>query len=110
MAYEPPPAHDDEIVTVQVRRAPKYGVFLALGAALGILAAMILTFAFDGTALPSPNTTIEYTTLQVFGFVALLCVPIGVALGGAVALILDRTVGRRTREVRADHETVHGTD
>ncbi len=100
------PSVRDEIETVRVRRAPKYGVFLLLGAALGVVVAMILTLSFSGSAQASPNTGVEYTSLQVFGFVTLVCVPIGIALGGAVALVLDRTVGRRTREVRVDHESV----
>lgn len=106
----PAPSVTDEIVTVRVRRSPKYGVFLVLGAALGILAAMILTFAFHGSDQPSANTSIEYSQTQVFGFVALVCVPVGIALGGVVALVLDRVVGRRVREVRVDHETVRRAD
>lgn len=94
-------------MTARVRRSPKYGVFLLLGGVVGVLVAMILTFAFSGNAAPSPNTGMEYSTLQVFGFVALICVPIGLALGGILALILDRVVGRRTRAVRVDHTTVH---
>lgn len=105
-APAPTPSVQDERVTVRVRRSPKYGVFLVLGAAFGILVAVVLTFAFHGSDLPSPNTNVEYTQVQVFGFVALLCAPIGVALGGVVALVLDRVVGRRTRDVRVDHETV----
>lgn len=107
---QPLPSVRDEIVTVRVRRAPKYGVFLLLGAALGVLAATVLTLAFDGTALPSPNSGMEYSTMQVFGFVTLICVPIGIAVGGAVALILDRVVGRRSRDVRVDHESVRLSD
>jgi uncharacterized membrane protein len=103
---EPTPSVTDEVVTVRVRRAPKYGVFLLLGAVVGILAAMILTFAFHGTDDVSPNKGLEYSTMQVFGFVTLICVPVGIALAGVVALILDRVVGRRSREVRVDHETV----
>ncbi|RLK52319.1 potassium transporter Trk [Microbacterium telephonicum] len=98
---------EHRIEKAQLRRAPKYGVFLALGAALGIIAALILTFAFAGgqdATDESPFTGVTYTTTQVFGFVALICIPVGLALGGVVALILDRTVGRRTREVTVDHE------
>ncbi|MDZ8171425.1 potassium transporter Trk [Microbacterium xanthum] len=91
----------DENLTV--RRAPKYGVFLALGAALGIVAAMILTFSFSGTLDESPNTGLVYDQGQVFGFLLLICVPVGLALLGGLALVLDRTVGRRTRAVRVDH-------
>jgi hypothetical protein len=102
----PHPTVRDEVVTVRVRRAPKIGVFLVAGAVLGILAALVLTFSFDGTERPSPNTTVDYTTMQVFGFVTLICVPIGLVLGAVVALVLDRTVGRRTRPVRVDHKTI----
>ncbi|QEW01752.1 potassium transporter Trk [Microbacterium lushaniae] len=107
MSDQQPPSVRDEIETVRVRRSPKYGVFLALGAALGLLVAMILTFAFDGTAMESPNSGMQYSTTQVFGFVTLICVPVGIALAGALALILDRVVGRRTRDVRVDHESVN---
>ncbi len=100
---------EDRIETVTVRRAPKYSVFLLLGAALGIIVALILTFAFDGTAEPTDQGVV-YSTGQVFGFLALICVTVGVALGGGVALLLDRTIGRRTREVAVDHETVHVVD
>ena len=62
------PEHSqDHIETVSVRRAPKISVFLVLGAALGVLVAMILTFAFNGTAEASPNTGMEYSQGQVFG-------------------------------------------
>ena len=102
------PEHSrDRIETVRVRRAPKISVFLILGAALGVLVAMILTFAFNGTAEVSPNTGVEYTQGQVFGFLVLICAPIGIALGGIVALILDRRSRRHTHEIAVDHESVH---
>jgi MFS family permease len=104
------PSVRDEIVTVRVRRSPKYSVFLLLGAALGILVAMILTLAFGGTAEVSPNSGVRYSSMQVFGFIALICAPIGLALGGAVALVLERMVGRRTRDLRVDHESVRLPD
>lgn len=99
------PSHTS-IEQARVRRAPRVGVFLLLGAALGVVAALILTFAFDGADEQSPFTTVQYGTGQVFGFLVLMCVPIGVALGGLVAVILDRTVGRRTRTVTVSHEHV----
>lgn len=100
------PSVRDEIQTVRVRRAPRYGVFLLLGALLGVLAALILTFSFSGNAEASPFTGARYSDLQVFGFVLLACIPTGLAVGGAVALVLDRVVGRRGRDVRVDHESV----
>ena len=77
---------------------------------LGILAALILTFAFDGTAQQSPSTQVTYSTSQVFGFLSLVCIPIGLAVGAAVALVLDRVLSRRTRDVRIDHERVELVD
>jgi MFS family permease len=94
------------IETAHVRRAPRYGVFLVGGAVLGVIVAGILTLAFAGDPEKSPYTGVLYSDGQVFGFVALICVPIGLALGGVVALLLDRLVGRKLREVRVDHETV----
>ena len=67
-AAEQSPSIEDHIETVRVRRAPKYSVFLVVGAALGLLVAMILTFAFNGTGGISPNTGLVYSQSQVFGF------------------------------------------
>ena len=109
---EPRPAasarhSDDRREVVQVRRAPKISVFLVLGGVVGIIAAFILTFAFQGTEEASPYTTIVYSQGQVFGFLALVCIAVGVLLAGLLALILDRRSRRRTRDVTVDHESVH---
>ncbi len=96
-----------QIESAQLRRSPRYGVFLALGVALGILAALVLTFGFDGTAVASAATGALYSTSQVFGFLCLVCIPVGLAIGGAVALIFDRMLARRAREVHINHETLH---
>ena len=101
---------EGHIETVRVRRSPKYAVFLAVGAVLGILVAMILTFAYNGTGATSPNTGLVYSQTQVFGFLALICITVGVVLGGVTALILDRALARRTREVTVDRESVRIED
>ncbi|GLJ61762.1 MULTISPECIES: potassium transporter Trk [Microbacterium] len=98
-------AHTDADVA-KVRRAPKYSVFAALGAAVGIIAALILSTVFDGTGEASPFTKVVYSPSQAFGFIMLWCVPAGVLLGMLVALVLDWTIGRRTREVHVAHEQV----
>ncbi|WP_279071873.1 potassium transporter Trk [Microbacterium lacticum] len=95
-----------QIETAHVRRSPRYAIFFVLGAILGILAALILTFAFDGTEEKSASTQVIYSTSQVFGFLCLVCIPIGMAVLGAVALILDRRLSRRQHEVRVDHKRV----
>jgi len=104
---EPTARVEDRIESVRVRRAPKISVFLVLGAALGIVVALILTFAFDGSGDKSPNTGLVYSQGQVFGFLALICITGGVVLGAVVALILDRRSSRHTREVEVDHSSVH---
>ncbi|GAA3201274.1 potassium transporter Trk [Microbacterium terregens] len=98
------------VETVRVRRAPKYAVFLIAGAGLGLLVALILTFASDGTADTSPNTGMIYSQGQVFGFLALICITAGLVVGAVTALILDRVLARRTREVTVDRETIHVED
>lgn len=108
--HEPRVLVEDHIEKVRVRRAPKFSVFIALGAALGIVVAMILTFVFNGTGDISPNTGLVYSQGQVFGFLALACITVGVVVGAVVALILDRTLARRTREVTVDRESVHVED
>ncbi|MFT4213306.1 MAG: potassium transporter Trk [Microbacterium sp.] len=92
--------------TAHVRRSPRYAAFLLVGAGVGVLTAMILTFAFDGTADPSTNTGVSYSSGQVFGFLCLVCIPIGLALSGGLALLFDRILSRRIRDVRIDRETV----
>lgn len=91
---------------VSVRRSPRYGVFAALGAGLGVVVAMILSTAFDGTSDPSPFTEVVYSPSQAFGFILLWCVPAGILLAMIVALLLERTLGRRSRRVTVLHETV----
>lgn len=101
---------EDHVERMRLRRAPKFSVFLLVGSALGVVAAMILTFTFGGTADASPNTGLVYSQGQVFGFMLLVCIPVGLAIGGIAALILDRRSSRRTRDVIVDHVSVHDGD
>ncbi|MCT9819325.1 potassium transporter Trk [Microbacterium sp. W1N] len=94
---------EHHIEKAQLRRSPKYGVFLTVGAALGVIVALVLTFAFGGDD-KSPFTGVIYSDSQVFGFLALFCATVGLVVGGIVALILDRTLSRRAREVAVDRE------
>ena len=101
---------EDHVERMRMRRAPKFSVFLAAGAVLGLIAAMILTFTFDGTADVSPNTGLVYSQGQVFGFMLLVCIPVGLAVAGIVALIFDRRSARRTKDVIVDHLSVRDDD
>jgi len=98
---------EEHLERVRVRRAPRFSMFLIVGALLGLLTAVILTFAYDGTVNQSPNTGMVYSQGQVFGFLALILVAVGVAVFGTIAIILDRQSSRHTREVMVDRETVH---
>lgn len=93
---------------VMVRRAPRYGRFIALGAILGAIVALILTFVFDGQA--PENELMQFDKGQVFGFLLLICGAVGVAVGAAVALVIDRTLGRRSEAGIAEHESTHHVD
>jgi hypothetical protein len=94
----------DGVHTAHVRRAPKYSVFLVLGAAIGVFVAMILTFAFDGQPDPALGQTLQFSQSQVFGFLALICGVIGLGIGGIIAIVFDRTIGRRVRAVAVERE------
>jgi len=79
----------EEISEVRIRRSPRYLRFMGVGAALGVIAALILTIAFPAAA--------EFSPTQVFGFLGLFLVVIGGALGAVVALLLDRAGSRHAK-------------
>ncbi|WP_460801580.1 potassium transporter Trk [Microbacterium sp. GXF6406] len=95
-------------VEATVRRVPRYGVFMALGAVLGIIAAGIITMT--GSYEPSTALNVVYPPGQVFGFALLWMVPIGIGLGGLVAILLERIARRHDRVVRVDRETIVAED
>lgn len=97
---------DQKSGTVTVRRAPRYGRFITLGAIVGAVVALILTFAFSGEPA-IPGELIEFDKGQVFGFLLLICATIGVALGALVALLIDRSTARRARSVAVVRESTH---
>jgi hypothetical protein len=87
---------------VTVRRAPRYPAFILAGVAAGVLVALVLTFAFPENA--------DYDRGQVFGFLLLWAGAIGAAVGGVVALLVDRALEKRRREAVAEHEATHYVD
>ena len=82
---------DEEIV---IRRSPRYLNFILLGALLGAIVAFVLTLVFPENP--------DYSRIQVFGFLLLVCGVIGIAVLSLVAILLERTVGRREMRARAD--------
>ena len=97
----------DDVVTV--RRAPRYGRFITLGALLGAVVALILTFAFSGQPVEG-TVSPGFDKGQVFGFLLLGCAAIGATLGAVVALVIDRASAKRARSVTALHESTHRAD
>ena len=79
---------------VTVRRSPKYLTFMVTGIILGILAALILTFAL-------PNES-EFTLTQIFGFMLLITGTVGGTLGLVFALIVDRYFSRHVTQATAE--------
>jgi len=91
-----------EKTEVTIRRAPRLGVFVALGAFVGALATLILTSQFT----PDPAVGFAATA----GYFLLFGVPAGAALGAAVGLIIDRVSVARARTVTVEREVVGDPD
>jgi uncharacterized membrane protein YbhN (UPF0104 family) len=86
---------DDQLAEseVSIRRAPRLARFLILGAGLGAVVAFVLT------ALAPPEKDAGFGT--VFGFLLVIAVPVGIAIGAGVAVLLDRRSSRRATTVIA---------
>lgn len=98
------PSETPQTIEATVRRVPRYGVFMGIGVVVGIIAAGILTWV--GSYEASTALDIVYPPGQVFGFLLLWTVPIGLALGGVVALLFERAARRHDHVVRVNRETV----
>ncbi|WP_353116035.1 potassium transporter Trk [Microbacterium sp.] len=97
-----------ETVEAQIRPVPRFGVFMGAGAVLGVIVSAVLTLF--GSYEPSQAVGVTYPPGQVFGFTLLWTVPIGLALGGVVALILERSARKHARIVRVEHEKISHDD
>ena len=85
---------EDAYEEIVIRRSPRYLNFILLGALLGAIVAFVLTLVFPENP--------DYSRIQVFGFLLLVCGVIGIAVLSLVAILLERTVGRREMRARAD--------
>lgn len=83
---------------VGIRRAPKLGVFLVVGAVLGALVTLILTSLFP--ADPEVGFFASFAYFCIFG------IPAGVLVGAFVGLLLDWRSRRRIRTVTAERQGV----
>ncbi len=92
------PENTADVERVSVRRAPKLGVFLVVGAAFGALVTLILTSLYP--ADPNVGFAATYAYFLVYG------IPLGLLVGGVIGLLLDRRSLKRSREVEVAHERV----
>lgn len=83
---------------VSIRRAPRIGVFLILGALVGAIVTLILTSLFK--ADPNIGFAASYAYFCLYG------IPAGVALGALIALILDAVSKRRARTVTVERSEI----
>ncbi len=93
---------EPEKTEVTIRRAPKLGVFLLIGAVVGALATLVLTSMFP------PDPAIGFAAS--FGYFLLFGAPAGAVLGAVIGLVIDRISVARARTVTVEREVVGGTD
>ncbi|MDO5052831.1 MAG: hypothetical protein Q4E05_08070 [Pseudoclavibacter sp.] len=88
-----------------LRRQVRLGRFLAIGAIAGILAALALTFAVpERPGFVPANPDLHFSQTQVFGFLLVFLVPIGLGLGGVAGLLVGRLGARPQRVTLARTE------
>lgn len=87
---------------VEVRRSPKYSMFIAAGVLVGFLVAGVLVLLPADTS----QLTAEYSRGAALGILMMILGVLGAALGGTVALIADRRNAKRARTYTVQAEYV----
>ena len=85
-------------VDVRVRRAPKFGAFIVVGAGIALIATLIATAQFPA------DPSVGFPALVAY--FSLFTVPAGAAIGAVIALLVDRRSSRRAKTIAAEEETV----
>ena len=97
-ASQPEQPAEPEVLETRIRRAPRLGVFLVVGAVVGALGTLIATSFFESD--PDVGFAASYAYFCLYG------VPAGVLVFGIIGLLLDRRSERRARTVRVEHQRV----
>ena len=100
-------ARSSRDVPVQVRRSPRYGVFMALGALLGAVVAWWLSATVPPALDPAGelvDTTPVIGLMLVVGFFA------GGAVGALIAVMIDRAMSKRLTPVMAERTETREVD
>jgi multisubunit Na+/H+ antiporter MnhB subunit len=87
---------EDGETQVRIRRAPKFLVFVVIGAVVGVFVSLVLTASFPISKSVGFGATFGY--FAIYGFVG------GILIGSIVALIFDRVLagGAKTVPVVVD--------
>jgi phosphate/sulfate permease len=72
-------------------------VFLSTGAVIGLIAGLVIGVVGSGS--------VEFTTAQVIGYMAVIFGLLGMALGAVAYVLADRLSVRRARDVQAHVES-----
>lgn len=83
---------------VSLRRAPKYSAFMIVGGGLGAVVAFVLT------AVRPVDPEVGF--IPLLALFALFGIPLGVAVGALIALLLDRRSRARARTITAERDAV----
>ncbi|MEO6827933.1 MAG: hypothetical protein ABI255_03410 [Microbacteriaceae bacterium] len=103
---DPTPSDTAEAATITpesvlVRRSPRYFRFMFAGAVVFAVIALILTVTFPAQQ--------SFSRMQVFGFLLLIGVVVGIAFGSIVALMVERSGRRKGQKVVADRLEVRAS-
>ncbi len=93
MTESPHDADEEERTTVTIRRAPKFSVFVVVGALIGFLITLVLTSLYPADP--------EVGFAASLGYFLLFGVPLGGVLGAVIAIVLDFRASRRAATVIA---------
>ncbi|WP_405219362.1 hypothetical protein [Agrococcus sp. Ld7] len=94
-------------VEVRVRRSPKYGPFMAIGAILGAVAMWVAGLLMPA-AVNEAGQRVD--TLPVVGLGIVLGFAVGAGIGGLVAVLIDRRLSKRASTLVAEQTDVDVQD
>lgn len=81
----------------RISRQARMGRFLALGAIVGLLLSVVLTLLWpEDPNFVAENPDVQFTALQVFGFLAIYIIPVSIGVFGLLGYILGRRAEKRT--------------
>jgi hypothetical protein len=94
-------------IEVRVRRSPKFGAFMLIGAVLGALSAWVIS-AIQPPGVNEAGQPVD--TTGVLGLALVAGVVLGVAIGAVVALLVDRSLAKRGRMLIAEQTDVEAPE